>query len=319
MIPISRTVVTHLLALLVTVLFACSPEQPDVSTEIFLETEDDKTIYAMGVTLSGNVQHVPMTKSEKGTLLAGFTDGLHKRDPKVDTLGYGRRADELFRRRNADRLREDSKEQRDPGSTEILLETEDDKTIYAMGANLSGKVRHVPMSKPEKEILLAGFDDGIYGRAPKIDVRRYGRRVEDLFRRRNADRIREDPEEAEAFLAEAAAVEGAQRSDSGIVMVLLRRGDGPSPGPTDRVKVHYHGTLRDGTVFDSTLIRGEPMVLTLNRTIPCWTAALPRMKTGERSRITCPADIAYGDQGSPPLIKPGAVLAFEVELLEVLE
>jgi FKBP-type peptidyl-prolyl cis-trans isomerase len=211
-----------------------------------------------------------------------------------------------------------SPEQRDAG-TEISLETEDDKTIYAMGVNLSGSVRHVPLSKSEKEIVLAGFIDGLYRREPKVDALRYGRRVDELFRRRNADQVREDPEEAEAFLAEAAAVEGAQRSDSGLVMVVLHPGDGPSPGPTDRVKVHYHGTLRDGTVFDSSLVRGEPMVLTLNRTIACWTEALPKMKTGEKSRITCPAEIAYGDQGSPPLIKPGATLAFEVELIEVLE
>jgi FKBP-type peptidyl-prolyl cis-trans isomerase len=318
MISTARTGFTLLFALLVTVLFACSPEQRDAGTEIFLETEDDRTIYAMGVTLSGNVQHVPMTKAEKGIVLAGFTDGIQERDPQVDTRRYGRRVDELFRRRIADRLREDPEEQRD-GGDEIPLETEDDKTIYAMGANLSGNIRHVPMSKSEKEILQAGFADGIYEREPEVDVRRYGRRVEDLFRRRNADQIREDPEETKAFLAEAAAVEGAQRSDSGIVMVVLRPGDGPSPGPADRVKVHYHGTLHDGTVFDSSLIRGEPMVLTLNRTIACWTAALPRMKAGERSRITCPAEVAYGDQGSPPLVKPGAALAFEVELLEVLE
>ena len=109
------------------------------------------------------------------------------------------------------------------------------------------------------------------------------------------------------------------RSDSGLVMVVLRPGEGPSPSLTDRVRVHYHGTLRDGTVFDSSVVREEPVVLSLNRVIPCWIEALQKMRTGEKVRITCPAQTAYGDQGAPPLIKPGAALAFEVELIEILE
>ena len=136
---------------------------------------------------------------------------------------------------------------------------------------------------------------------------------------RNADLAKDESEAAEVFLAEAAAAEGAQRSDSGLVMVVLTPGEGPSPAATDRVRVHYHGTLRDGTVFDSSVARGEPVVFPLDRVIPCWTEALQKMKTGEKSRVVCPAEIAYGDQGAPPLIKPGATLSFEVELLEILE
>ena len=213
-------------------------------------------------------------------------------------------------------------EQRDTDAemdAEILLETEDDKTIYAMGVNLARNLDHLPLSKSEQEILQAGIADGLQKRDPRVDTTRYGRRVEALFARRNADLAKDESEAAEAFLAEAAAIEGAERSDSGLVMVVLRPGDGPSPGPDDRVKVHYHGTLRDGTVFDSSVVRGEPVVFPLSRVIPCWIEALQKMKTGEKSRITCPAEIAYGDQGAPPLIKPGAVLAFEVELLEILE
>jgi FKBP-type peptidyl-prolyl cis-trans isomerase len=204
-----------------------------------------------------------------------------------------------------------------PGG-EIALETEDDKSIYALGLNLSKNLRHLPLSAAEKDILQAGFGDGLHEREPRVDPVRYGRKAEGLFQRRNADLARAESVAAEAFLAEAAASEGATVSDSGIVMVVLSPGDGPSPGPTDRVRVHYHGTLHDGTVFDSSVVRGDPVVFPLNRVIPCWTEALQRMKTGEKARITCPAEIAYGDQGSPPLIKPGAALAFEVELIEVL-
>jgi FKBP-type peptidyl-prolyl cis-trans isomerase FkpA/FKBP-type peptidyl-prolyl cis-trans isomerase FklB len=209
-------------------------------------------------------------------------------------------------------------EQQDSGS-EVLLETEDDKTIYAMGVNLARNLDHLPLSKSEKQILEKGFADGMEKRDPQVDTVRYGRRAESLFTRRNADLAKDESDAAEAFLAEAAAAEGAQRSDSGLVMVVLTPGDGPSPAATDRVRVHYHGTLRDGTVFDSSVARGEPVVFPLDRVIPCWTEALQKMKTGEKSRVVCPAEIAYGDQGAPPLIKPGATLSFEVELIEILE
>ena len=82
------------------------------------------------------------------------------------------------------------------------------------------------------------------------------------------------------------------------------------------MKVHYHGTLRDGTVFDSSVERGEPATFPLNRVIPCWTEGVQKMKVGGKAKLVCPSNIAYGDRGAPPKIKPGATLVFEVELLE---
>ncbi|MHC4507030.1 MAG: FKBP-type peptidyl-prolyl cis-trans isomerase, partial [Planctomycetota bacterium] len=89
-----------------------------------------------------------------------------------------------------------------------------------------------------------------------------------------------------------------------------------APSAADRVKVHYHGTLRDGTVFDSSVDRGTPAEFALNRVIPCWTEALQLMKPGGKAVLVCPADIAYGDRGAGK-IKPGAALRFDVELIEV--
>ena len=202
---------------------------------------------------------------------------------------------------------------------DVVLETEDDKTIYALGVNLSRNLAHLPLSETEKDMLEAGFADGLENREPRVDPARYGRRADILFQRRNAYLAEAESETAEAFLAEAAAVEGAVRADSGLVMLVASPGEGPSPSPTDRVRVHYHGTLHDGTVFDSSVARGEPVVFPLNGVIPCWTEALQKMQAGGKARITCPAAIAYGDKGAPPLIKPGAALAFDVELIEVLE
>ena len=103
-----------------------------------------------------------------------------------------------------------------------------------------------------------------------------------------------------------------------MVITTLKPGTGPSPKATDKVKVHYHGTLTDGTVFDSSVQRGQPATFALNSVIKCWTEGVQQMKVGGKSRLVCPADVAYGDRGAPPRIKPGATLVFEVELLEIV-
>jgi FKBP-type peptidyl-prolyl cis-trans isomerase len=107
-------------------------------------------------------------------------------------------------------------------------------------------------------------------------------------------------------------------TDSGLVYLELVAGEGAQPQLTDTLSVHYHGTLRDGRVFDSSVDRGEPAQFPLNRVINCWTEALPMMKVGSKARLTCPSTIAYGERGAPPLIKPGATLTFEVELLDIV-
>ena len=92
---------------------------------------------------------------------------------------------------------------------------------------------------------------------------------------------------------------------------------GAFPTASDTVKVHYHGTLRDGTVFDSSVDRGTPVDFPLNGVIPCWTEGVQKMKVGGKARLVCPASLAYGDRGAPPKIKPGAALVFDVELLGI--
>ena len=111
---------------------------------------------------------------------------------------------------------------------------------------------------------------------------------------------------------------GAKTTESGLVYSEITAGDGASPGATDKVRVHYHGTLRDGSVFDSSVDRGQPAEFPLNRVIKCWTEGVAMMKVGGKSRLICPAAIAYGEQGRPG-IPGGAALTFEVELLEIVQ
>jgi len=104
-----------------------------------------------------------------------------------------------------------------------------------------------------------------------------------------------------------------------MVIRTTKPGTGPSPAPTDQVKVHYEGRLPDGTVFDSSRSRGEPTVFPLAGVIRCWTEGVGRMRVGERAMLTCPSDLAYGDRGQPPSIPGGATLIFDVELLEIVK
>ena len=112
---------------------------------------------------------------------------------------------------------------------------------------------------------------------------------------------------------------GAVTTASGLVFIEVTAGTGVTPKPTDRVKVHYKGTLRDGSVFDSSIERGQPASFPLNGVIACWTEGLQKMKVGGKAKLACPAAIAYGDRGAPPKIKPGSALLFEVELLSIEE
>ncbi len=118
-----------------------------------------------------------------------------------------------------------------------------------------------------------------------------------------------------AFAAHAA--EPAQTLPSGVSIQHLTKGNGASPKATDTVKVHYRGTLTDGTEFDSSYKRGQPISFPLNRVIPCWTEGVQKMRVGGKARLVCPGSTAYGSRGVPGTIPPNATLNFEVELLGI--
>lgn len=131
--------------------------------------------------------------------------------------------------------------------------------------------------------------------------------------------VMDDYKKNQAFLEAAAKEEGAVKTSSGLIFKVLTPGTGDtSPKLTDTVKVHYKGTFPDGREFDSSYKRGEPTEFPVNKVIKCWTEGLMRMKTGEKAQLVCPPGIAYGDKGfGNGIVPPGAVLVFQVELLEI--
>jgi FKBP-type peptidyl-prolyl cis-trans isomerase FkpA/FKBP-type peptidyl-prolyl cis-trans isomerase FklB len=198
------------------------------------------------------------------------------------------------------------------------LGTEQRNVLYALGAAFGYQLKQFVLSPAEFEVLSQGLRDAALERPLKADPFELQEELNALGEERRVTRIEHEHRASLAFLAKAAREEGAVQTQSGLVIRELVAGTGPSPEPTSVVRVHYHGTLRDGMVFDSTIPRGEPATFRLDGVITCWREGLQRMKVGGRSRFVCPASVAYGEGGSPPMIPPAAALVFEVELVEIV-
>jgi FKBP-type peptidyl-prolyl cis-trans isomerase FkpA/FKBP-type peptidyl-prolyl cis-trans isomerase FklB len=197
--------------------------------------------------------------------------------------------------------------------------TDEQKTLYALGVAVSQSLSAFNLTEAELELVKAGLTDGILHKPPKADLQTYGPKIQVLQNTRLAAAAAIEKKVGQAFLDKAATEQGATKTPSGLIITTLKPGGGPSPNATDKVKVHYQGTLTDGSVFDSSVQRGEPVTFPLNGVIGCWTEGVQLMKVGGKSRLVCPSDLAYGDRGAPPRIKPGATLVFEVELLEIVQ
>ncbi|MGH8767661.1 MAG: FKBP-type peptidyl-prolyl cis-trans isomerase [Burkholderiales bacterium] len=204
-------------------------------------------------------------------------------------------------------------------ATSADLANDEQKTLYAIGAALSQSLHDFSLSGAELEIVKSGLSDGVLKRPLKVDMQTYGPKIEQLGKTRGAAVAELEKKAGAVFLAKAAAEPGAKKTTLGAIVKTTKEGSGPSPTATDKVKVHYHGTLVDGTVFDSSVKRGQPATFPLGNVIKCWSEGLQQMKVGGTSRLVCPANIAYGDRGSPPVIRPGATLIFEVQLLEIVK
>ncbi len=203
------------------------------------------------------------------------------------------------------------------GAAEPVIETEEQKTLYALGLAISSNLKNIDLTEDEWAVVQAGMTDGILGKEPKVILETYGPKIDGMMRARVAAWTEKEKEAGAAFLAEQAAAEGAQKSETGMVYVELSPGTGDAPTASDTVKVHYHGTLRDGEVFDSSRER-EPVSFPLSGVVPCFSEGIQKMKVGGKGKLICPPELAYGDRGAPPGIPPGATLVFEVELLEIV-
>lgn len=197
--------------------------------------------------------------------------------------------------------------------------TEDQKTFYALGFFLGGKLGPFAITAAEMKHVEAGLRDSVLGKKPQVDINTYGPKINDIATARASKKAEGRKKADKAAVEKLGKEEGAKVMKSGLIFKELKAGTGPQPTADDSVKCHYEGKLVDGTVFDSSVARGEPATFPLKGVIPCWTEGVPMIKTGGKARLVCPSDIAYGDEGRPPTIPGGATLIFEVELLEIVK
>ena len=196
--------------------------------------------------------------------------------------------------------------------------TEDEKALYALGVHLNNQAVAVfDLSADELKYVQQGMSDANAGKKlaaePEANMQKLGL----LAQARVLRTAQKQKELSKPFLEKAATEKGAQKTNSGLIYQEIKPGTGAQPKASSFVKVHYVGTLINGKEFDSSVKRGQPVEFPLDKVIPCWTEGVGMMKVGGKAKLICPAEIAYGDQGRPPIIPGGATLIFEVELLDV--
>ena len=195
--------------------------------------------------------------------------------------------------------------------------TEEQKAFYAIGVSINKQLSVFNMSPEELKYVQQGMSDASAGKKLAVDPDASMRKIGELAKARMAIAAEKQKALAKPFLEKAAAEKGAQKTASGLIYTEIKAGTGTKPKATDIVKVHFTGTFADGKEFDSTIKRGQPIEITLNRICPCFTEGVGMMKVGGKAKLVCPSDLAFGDTGRPPIIPGGAALVFEVELLDV--
>ena len=209
-----------------------------------------------------------------------------------------------------------------PVFSQVDLSSEDNQIAYSIGANIGQNLLAQRVVEGiDIDSFLAGMADAIEGNT-QMDQEAMMQAIQ-TFMQRQADEeaaaLAENLAESEAFLAENAQNSGVTVLASGLQYEIIQSGptDGESPTSSNSVLAHYHGTLPDGTVFDSSVDRGEPATFGVSQVISGWTEALQLMKVGDKWRLFIPPDMAYGEASPTPAIPPNSALVFEVELLEV--
>lgn len=192
-----------------------------------------------------------------------------------------------------------------------------EKLSYALGMSMASSLMQSGVNEIDIDSFTQAFSDIINGNEPAMSPQEANQILQVFFSKREDDLLTQNKEEGLAFLEANKTKEGVTTLPSGLQYEILKEGNGPKPKATDRVKTHYHGTLLNGKVFDSSVQRGQPAVFGVNQVIKGWVEALQLMPVGSKWKLYIPSELAYGEQGAGNSIAPNSALIFEVELLDI--
>ena len=200
----------------------------------------------------------------------------------------------------------------------VELKTQRDTVSYALGIDIAKNLINQNLGDIEFKLLVQGLEDIFKKKTIAIKEEEANKCIQDYMQKAKSAKAGGNKEAGKKFLLENAKKKGVISLPNGIQYEVLKTGnDTTKPKLTDKVKCHYHGTLIDGTIFDSSVDRGEPVTFPLNGVIKGWQEALQLMTVGSKWRIFIPSDLAYGDNAAGEKIGPGSTLIFEVELIAI--
>lgn len=207
------------------------------------------------------------------------------------------------------------------GSTEeeaFQLKNATDSVSYALSSSIAGNLKTQGVDSISEEAFLKGLQHAMSGDSLFLTSQESNAYLREYFNTMQERKAKQAKEKSEAFFVELRENENIKHTESGLHYEVLKEGGGEKPKASDKVKVHYHGTLTSGEVFDSSVDRGPPSEFGLNRVIKGWTEGLQLMNEGSKYKFYIPSELGYGERGSGQKIGPNEILIFEVELLEIL-
>jgi FKBP-type peptidyl-prolyl cis-trans isomerase FklB len=194
-----------------------------------------------------------------------------------------------------------------------------DKVSYALGLSIGNNFQNSGIKRIQAEDFIKGMTDVMDAKTPDISYEEAKQIINDYFVKLQGEKLELNKKAGDEFLQINKTKAGVTELPSGLQYEVLKKGSGPKPKASDKVKCHYHGTLINGTVFDSSVQRGEPAVFGVSQVIPGWVEALQLMETGAKWRLFIPSALAYGERGAGESIEPNSTLIFDVELLDIVK
>lgn len=194
-----------------------------------------------------------------------------------------------------------------------------DKVSYALGLSIGNNFQNSGIKELNIEDFVKGLSDVLNETQPAITYDEAKQVINEFFMKLQQEKMKINKKAGEEFLNINRHKAGVVELPSGLQYQVLQKGNGEKPKATDKVKCHYHGTLINGTVFDSSIERGQPAVFGVNQVIPGWVEALQLMEVGSKWRLFIPSNLAYGEHGAGEMIEPNSTLIFDVELLDIVK